>query len=87
MTPQEKIEQMLLNNDEFLCGYHYEEIVTSDYDNIVSILNQAIDAYKQTELYDYEVDDLDTLLGTEKDKMNALANYLRHVADQIEEKD
>lgn len=87
MTPQEKIEQMLLNNDESLCGYHYEEIVTSDYNNIVSILNQAIDAYKQTELYDYEVDDLDTLLGTEKDKMNALANYLRHVADQIEEKD
>ena len=87
MTPQERIEQMLLDNDESLAGYYYEEIMTSDYDSIVSILNQAIRAYEKTEIYDYENDDDDVQLGTKRDKMNALANYLRHVANKIEERD
>lgn len=73
MTPQEQIEQMLWDNDESLCGNAYEDIVTSYYDSIVSVLDQAIDAYRD--------------IGTHKDKMNALANYLRRVANDIEEKD
>ena len=65
----------------------YEDIITSEYDSIVSVLDQAIEAYKQTDIYEITDDNEEQLIGTYKDKMNALANYLRSVADDIEEKD
>ena len=87
MTPQEQIEQMLFDNDEFLGGEAYEDIITSEYDSIVSVLDQAIEAYKKTDIYEITDDNEELLIGTYKDKMNALANYLHSVADDIEEKD
>lgn len=87
MTPQEQIEQMLIDNDENLGGDAYEDIVTSEYDSIVSILDQAIEAYKKTDIYEITDDNEERIIGTHKDKMNALANYLRRVANDIEEKD
>ena len=86
MTAQETIEQMLRDNSEDLTGRAYEDIMPSDYDSIVSILDQAIDAYAKTEIYEIIDDDEEQPIGTDKDKMNALANYLRYVADKIEEK-
>lgn len=87
MTPQEQIEQMLIDNDENLCGDAYEDIITSEYDSIVSVLNQAIEAYKKTDIYEITDDNEERLVGTYKNKINALANYLRRVANNIEEKD
>lgn len=87
MTPQEQIEQMLVDNDESLGGDAYEDIVTSEYDSIVSVLDQAIEAYKKTDIYEITDDNEEQIIGTYKDKMNALANYLRRVADDIEERD
>lgn len=87
MTPQEQIEQMLWDNDEYLGGDAYEDIITSEYDSIVSVLDQAIEAYKQTDIYEITDDNEEQIIGTRKDKMNALANYLRRVANDIEEKD
>ena len=87
MTPQEQIEQMLIDNDESLCGDAYEDIITSEYDSIVSVLNQAIEAYKKTDIYEITDDNEERLVDTYKNKMNALANYLRRVANNIEEKD
>lgn len=87
MTSQEQIEQMLWDNDESLCGNAYEDIVTSYYDSIVSVLDQAIDAYRDTDIYEITDDNEEQIIGTHKDKMNALANYLRRVANDIEEKD
>lgn len=86
MTAQETIEQMLRDNNEDLTGRAYEDIMSSEYDSIVSILDQAIDAYAKTDLYEITDDDEEKIIGTDKDKMNALANYLRYVADKIEEK-
>lgn len=87
MTPQEQIEQMLWDNDEYLGGEAYEDIITSEYDSIVSVLDQAIEAYKKTDIYEITDDNEEQIIGTHKDKMNALANYLRRVANDIEEKD
>ena len=87
MTPQKQIEQMLFDNDELLGGNAYEDIITSEYDSIVSVLDQAIEAYKKTDIYEITDDNEELPVGTYKDKMNALANYLRSVADDIEEKD
>ena len=87
MTPQEQIEQMLVDNDESLGDDAYEDIVISEYDSIVSVLDQAIEAYKKTDIYEITDDNEEQVIGTYKDKMNALANYLRSVADDIEEKD
>ena len=87
MTPQEQIEQMLIDNDEYLGGDAYEDIITSEYDSIVSVLDQAIEAYKKTDIYEITDDNEERIIGTHKDKMNALANYLRRVANEIEEKD
>lgn len=87
MTPQEQIEQMLIDNDEYLSGDAYEDIITSEYDSIVSVLDQAIEAYKKTDIYEITDDNDERIIGTHKDKINALANYLRRVADDIEEKD
>ena len=87
MTPQEQIEQMLWDNDEYLGGDAYEDIITSEYDSIVSVLDQAIEAYTKTDIYEITDDNEERIIGTQKDKMNALANYLRRVADNIEEKD
>lgn len=87
MTPQEQIEQMLWDNDEYLGGDAYEDIITSEYDSIVSVLDQAIEAYTKTDIYEITDDNEERIIGTQKDKMNALANYLRRVANDIEEKD
>ena len=87
MTPQEQIEQMLWDNDEYLGGDAYEDIITSEYDSIVSVLDQAIEAYQKTDIYEITDDNEEQIIGTRKDKMNALANYLRRVANDIEEKD
>lgn len=87
MTPQEQIEQMLWDNDEYLGGDAYEDIITSEYDSIVSVLDQAIEAYKKTDIYEITDDNEERIIGTHKEKMNALANYLRRVANDIEEKD
>lgn len=87
MTPQEQIEQMLADNDESLGGDAYEDIITSEYDSIVSVLDQAIEAYRDTDIYEITDDNEEQIIGTYKDKMNALANYLRSVADDIEERD
>lgn len=86
MTAQETIKQMLRNNNEDLTGRAYENITSSEYDSIVSILDQAIDVYAVTKIYEITDDDEEQPIGTDKDKMNALANYLRYVADKIEEK-
>lgn len=87
ITPQEQIEQMLIDNDEYLGGDAYENIITSEYDSIVSVLDQAIEAYKKTDIYEITDDNDEQIIGTYKDKMNALANYLRSVANDIEERD
>lgn len=87
MTPQKQIEQMLWDNDEYLGGDAYEDIITSEYDSIVSVLDQAIEAYKKTDIYEITDDNDEQIIGTYKDKMNALANYLRSVANDIEERD
>lgn len=87
ITPQEQIEQMLIDNDEYLGGDAYEDIITSEYDSIVSVLDQAIEAYKKTDIYEITDDNDEQIIGTYKDKMNALANYLRSVANDIEERD
>lgn len=87
MTPQEQIEQMLWDNDESLSGDAYEDIITSEYDSIVSVLDQAIEAYKATDIYEITDDNEEQIIGTHKDKMNALANYLCRVANEIEEKE
>lgn len=87
MTPQEQIEQMLADNDESLGGDAYEDIITSEYDSIVSVLDQAIEAYRDTDIYEITDDNEERIIGTYEDKMNALANYLRSVADDIEERD
>lgn len=87
MTPQEQIEQMLVDNDESIGGDAYEDIVISEYDSIISVLDQAIEAYKKTDIYEITDDNEERIIGTHKDKMNALANYLRRVANDIEEKD
>lgn len=87
MTPQEQIEQMLWDNDESLGGDAYEDIITSEYDSIVSVLDQAIEAHKATDIYEITDDNEEQIIGTHKNKMNALANYLRRVANEIEEKD
>lgn len=87
MTPQEQIEQMLIDNDEYLGGEAYEDIITSEYDSIVSVLDQAIEAYKKTDIYEITDDNDEQIIGTYKDKMNALANYLRSLANDIEERD
>lgn len=87
MTPQEQIEQMLIDNDEYLGGDAYEDIITSEYNSIVSVLDQDIEAYKKTDIYEITDDNDERIIGTHKDKMNALANYLRRVANDIEEKD
>lgn len=87
ITPQEQIEQMLIDNDEYLGGDAYEDIITSEYDSIVSVLDQAIEAYKKTDIYEITDDNEEQIIGTYKDKMNALANYLRSVANDIEERD
>lgn len=84
MTAQEQIKQMLIDNDERLCGFYYEDVVSSDYDSIVSILKQSIDAYEKTSLCDYDDDCNEVPIGTYEDKMKALADYLRHVANTIE---
>ena len=84
---KEQIEQMLWDNDEYLGGDAYEDIITSEYDSIVSVLDQAIEAYKKTDIYEITDDNEEQIIGTHKDKMNALANYLRRVANDIEEKD
>lgn len=76
-----------IDNDELLGGNAYEDIITSEYDSIVSVLDQAIEAYKKTDIYEITDDNEELPVGTYKDKMNALANYLRSVADDIEEKD
>lgn len=86
MTAQETIERMLRDNAEDLTGRAYEDITSSEYDSIVSILDQAIDVYAVTKIYKITDDDEEQPIGTDKDKMNALANYLRYVADKIEEK-
>lgn len=77
---------MLRDNAEDLTGCAYEDITSSEYNSIVSILNQAIDVYAVTKIYEITDDDEEQPIGTDKDKMNALANYLRYVADKIEEK-
>lgn len=72
MTPQEQIEQMLVDNDESLGGDAYEDIVISEYDSIVSVLDQAIDAYRDIDIYEITDDNEEQIIGTYKDKMKSI---------------
>lgn len=82
----EKSSNIERKDNEDLTGRAYEDITSSEYDSIVSISDQAIDVYAVTKIYEITDDDEEQPIGTDKDKMNALANYLRYVADKIEEK-
>lgn len=88
MNNTERILEMLLDNDESLQGTEYEGIYVSDYDSIVDVIKYGIDAYFAQEIIDYDSEDddaLDTPIGTEEEKAEALARYFEQLAKDIRE--
>lgn len=86
MNNTERILEMLLNNDESLQGTEYEGIYVSDYDSIVDVINYGIDAYFAQDIIDYNSEDddaLDTSIGTEDEKAEALAQYFEQLAKDL----
>lgn len=76
-------DPLVLENVAFLAELFYQD----EKENIKELIDQAIDAYRDTDIYEITDDNEEQIIGTRKDKMNALANYLRRVADDIEERD
>lgn len=82
MKPEQKILEMILDNSESLCGIEYENIVITEYCTIKDVIDYGIDAYFNKEIYDYSSDE-DEVLGTEKEKAEALASYFEILANQL----
>lgn len=80
MKPEQKILEMILENSESLCGIEYENIVITEYCTIKDVIDYGIDAYFNKEIYDYSSDEV---LGTEKEKAEALASYFEILANQL----
>ena len=86
MNNTERILEMLLDNDESLQGNEYEGIYVSDYDTVVDVIKYGIDAYFAHEIIDYSSEDddaLDTPIGTEDEKAEALARYFEQLAKDL----
>lgn len=62
------------------------ENLEPDGTDLIKLQFKGNDFIIKTNLYKITDDDEEQPIGTDKDKMNALANYLRYVADKIEEK-
>lgn len=82
MKPEQKILEMILENSESLCGIEYENIVITEYCTIKDVIDYGIRAYFNKEIYDYSSDE-DKVLGTEKEKAEALASYFEILANQL----
>ncbi len=82
MKPEQKILEMILENSESLCGIEYENIVITEYCTIKDVIDYGIRAYFNKEIYDYSSDE-DEVLGTEKEKAEALASYFEILANQL----
>lgn len=80
------IFQMLLNNNEALAGDAYEDIATSDYDSVASLIPELIAAYYQTDIYDYTDNNFGAKIGTADDKTEALARYFEALTKDIRNK-
>lgn len=80
------IFQMLLDNNEVLSGDAYEDIATSDYDSVASLMPELIAAYYKTDIYDCTDNNFGANVGTIGDKTEALARYFETLAKDIRNK-
>jgi hypothetical protein len=82
MKTEQKILKMIMENSESLFGIEYENIVITEYCSIKDVIDYGIEAYFKKEIYDYSSDE-DKVLGTEKEKAEALALYFEILANQL----
>lgn len=86
-TATNEILRMIKEEDEALCGYDWEEIYANEYDTPQTLIDRIIDIWRNKTIMvdDEEAEDKFDLkeLGTERDRIEALAIYLKKVADGL----
>lgn len=89
-TTTNEILRMIKEEDEALCGCDWEEMYVSEYDTPQSLIDDLIQIWRKKPIMVYDEDDEDNFygfygkeLGTERDRIEALAIYLKEVADGL----
>lgn len=92
-TATSEILKMIKEEDEALCGCDWEEMYANEYDTPQTLINKLIDIWRNKTIMVDDEEDEDNFygfygfygkeLGTERDRIEALAIYLKEVADGL----
>ena len=82
----ERLYQLIINNDECLCGSQWEDLVVCEYDTPQSIVNEFVRIFLDTDFreFDDDIDDFVSIANREERK-DALIKFFENVIEDLKE--
>mgnify|MGYP001258073964 CR=1 FL=1 len=82
----ERLYQLIIENDEWLCGSQWEDLVVCEYDTPQSIVNQFVNIFLNNNFreFDYDIDAYVSIANREERK-EALIKFFEKVIEDLKE--
>lgn len=82
----ERLYQLIIDDDECLCGSQWEDLVVCEYDTPQSIVNQFVKIFLNNNFreFDDDVDDFVSIANREE-RREALIKFFEKIVDDLKE--
>lgn len=82
----ERLFQLIIEDDECLCGSQWEDLVVSEYDTPQSIVNQFVNIFINNTFREFD-DDIDAFvsIANREERKEALIKYFEKVIEDLRE--
>lgn len=82
----ERLYQLIIDDDECLCGSQWEDLVVCEYDTPQSIVNQFVKIFLNNNFreFDDDVDDFVSIANREE-RREALIKFFEHIVEGLKE--
>nr|DAL26921.1 MAG TPA_asm: hypothetical protein [Caudoviricetes sp.] len=82
----ERLYQLIIEDDECLCGSQWEDLVVCEYDTPQSIVNQFVKIFLNNNLREFD-DDVDAFvsIANREERREALIKFFEKIVDDLKE--
>lgn len=82
----ERLYQLIIEDDECLCGSQWEDLVVCEYDTPQSIVNQFVKIFLNNNLREFD-DDVDAFvsIANREERRGALIKFFEKIVDDLKE--
>ena len=82
----ERLYQLIIEDDEWLCGSQWEDLVVCEYDTPQSIVNQFVNIFLNNNFREFD-DDIDAYvsIANREERKEALIKFFEKVIEDLKE--